>query len=349
MSGGGQIAAVQTASSVNLEHNPSGHMRQPIYAFIAVLLLCAAARSSAQQYYSYAVSTAPYTDLENDSLISVIPDTLGYYLSVPFSMEAYGLRFSFADNPPSSLAFVPGLVVLINSEEQRLCSFDAFSADLRLRDSGSSISYTLEGAEGEKLLKIQWKDMALNGNPASDVVNAQLWLSQKDNSFEVHIGHCSVTGTAAYYSYFGPSIGTFLSSVDVKKYYSTFHLIGNPAAPNPETQNAYYPMNSTPKEGMVYRFIYAKPASVATVGTQRSGVVFTPNPTTSGVRIELPDALAATHPTLELYDVMGRDVMRRENVATGDRIPTDGLAAGMYYATLRESGRVHPAGTIVVR
>jgi hypothetical protein len=327
---------------------PSEHMRRSIYALALLLLLAVPRMLSAQGYYSFSVDSGAYADLAGASLISTVPDTTGYYLTIPFTIEAFGVPFAFDQDSMNVIVFDAGFVAVINSNAQRLCSFDAFVADMQPRGNASSISYTLDGKEGEKVLKIQWKNMVMRGNAASDFADAQLWFFQKDNSFEVHVGPHHVTGQAAYYSYFGPSIGAFLANPDVTTYYDTYHLVGNPREPNPEERNAYYPMNRTPDEGMIYRFIYERPASVERV-VASSGAVIYPNPSSDVAWLRLPEALHGAHPTLLVSDMLGREVMRVDGVADGDRIATSALSNGLYLVTLREGGHVYSGGSLVVR
>lgn len=324
-------------------------MRQSIYALTLVLLLTAAAGTRAQQFYNFAISSSTYTELTNDTPISTVPTTVGYYLRVPFKMEAFGVPFDFGESDTSVVVFVGAYVAPRNFGLGRIGVFDAFTSDLRNRDSGSAISYVLEGSGEDKVLKFQWKNMALNGHPASDYVNVQLWLYQKDNSFEVHVGPNRVTSRTAYFGYTGPSVGTFLSNADLTAYLGMYHLFGSPASPAPDRFNPYVPMSATPPDGIVYRFTYTKGASVAVSEKETSGASFHPNPTTGATYITLPESLRAARPTMILHDMMGREALRLDEVNDGDRIETDMLGAGVYYVTLRKGEKVYAGERIVVR
>jgi len=324
-------------------------MRHSIYALTLVLLLSLGAGARAQQFYDFTAGTAPYTELANDTLISIRPTTVGYYLRVPFKMEAFGVPFDFGESDTSIVVFVGAYVAPRNFALGRIGVFDAFTADLRNRDSGSAISYVVEGTGEDKVLKFQWKNMALQGHSASDFVNVQLWLYQKDNSFEVRVGPNRVTARTAYFGYTGPSIGTFLSNSDLTAYLGMYHLFGSPASPTPDRFNPYVPMSATPPNGAMYRFTYTKGASVAGDARAMSGVAFHPNPTAGATSITLPEALREARPTMILHDVMGAEALRVENVMDGDRIETEALSAGVYYVTLRVKGRVYAGGSIIVR
>lgn len=312
-------------------------------------LLTGTVRVSAQQFYTVARSTGTYTDLVNPTVIIDKPDTVGYGVSLPFSMEAFGLPLDFRQTPSNTFIFSGAFLAVAVPSQQRLCVFDAFVSQLAWRDSTSSLAYTLEGIEGEKMLKVEWKNLGMVGNPGTDFVNVQLWLSQKDNSFEVHVGPNSVTGTTAYYGYSGPSIGGFVSTYDFSTYYSTFHIRGNPANPGTDSQQPYYPMSATPSNGTIYRFSYIKPSAVTEHPDRASAAVaFQPNPCSDRSRIELPAAFDGKRPALILHDALGREALRIEHVATGDVIERGGLAAGIYYVQLSEGGHAYNGGRLVI-
>ncbi|MEO5928867.1 MAG: T9SS type A sorting domain-containing protein [Candidatus Kapaibacterium sp.] len=322
-------------------------MRSLMYALALVLLLCGGGALSAQTYYTPSTSAGTYTELTDATVVSNMPDTVGYGVSIPFTMEAFGTRFDFQSSPATVYIFSSGFIAIAPAD--RIYSFDAFVSMLAWRDSTSSISYRLDGDPGQQVLKVQWKNMRMVGNPVGDFVNVQMWLSQKDNSMEVHVGPNHVTGTAAYYSYSGPAIGGFVASADFSVYYNTFHLTGNPLKPGTDRKQGYYPMGGTPADGMIYHFSYKAPSSVDEPVRNASAVSFAPNPCADRSRIELPADMGGKHPTLIVHDLLGRDLLRIDNVVSGDYIERGNLAPGIYVVTLRDGDRVRDGGIFRVR
>ncbi|HVZ41336.1 MAG TPA: T9SS type A sorting domain-containing protein [Candidatus Kapabacteria bacterium] len=328
-------------------------MNRIIYALPIVLLLCGGRAFSQRGYYTVTTGSGAYTELDNPTVIVNSPDqmaseTAGYGLALPFAMDAFGQHLDFNQTPPSAFFFVGGFIGVNIQSIQRLCIFDGFISKLAWHDSTSSISYQLQGTAGERVLKVQWKSMGMTGNRSTDFVNLQIWLSEKDNSYEVHVGPNHVTGTAAYYNNSGPAIGGFLSNYDFSVVDATVHLIGNPTRPSLELTQAYYPMAGTPGSGTVYHFAYQSPASVEPVERGAEAVAFHPNPCTDNTVVELPEALEGSGPTLAVFDVLGHEVIRMEHVASGDRIERGSLPDGMYYVTLTQGGRTFNSGKLIL-
>lgn len=329
-------------------------MRRIIYPLPLILLLCCGIRLSAQQYYGISTSTGTYTDLENP--IVAISDSSGMTsefsgqgVKMPFVIEAFGEKLDFSQDPGPVL-FTGGFIGVDVRSKQRLYVFDGFVSKLTWRDSTTSISLTLEGSPGDQLLKVQWKNMALAGNPAGDFMNMQIWLRERDNSYEVHVGPNHVTGKAGYYNNSGPAIGGFVSNYDFTVADAALHLTGSPAKPGFDEAQLYYPMQATPQNGTIYRFTY-KPGS-ASVGAGNSDagstISFLPNPCRDRSMIQLPEALNGTYPTMLVHDALGRQVLRMENVAGGDFIERGTLPAGVYYVTLYQGSRMYNGGRLVI-
>ncbi|MBS1910444.1 MAG: T9SS type A sorting domain-containing protein [Bacteroidetes bacterium] len=329
-------------------------MKRLIYALPIVLLLCGGSRAFSQsRFYTVTTRSAAYAELDNPTVIVNSPDQMasemsGYGLTIPFAMDAFGQHLDFDQTPPSAFFFVGGFIGVNIQSIQRLCIFDGFISKLAWRDSTSSISYQLQGPEGERVLKVQWKNMGMTGNSSGDYVNLQIWLNGKDNSYEVHVGPNHVSGTAAYYNNNGPAIGGFLSNYDFSVVDATVHLIGNPTRPSLELTQAYYPMSGTPGSGTVYHFAYQAPASVEPADKSPETVAFHPNPCTDRTVVELPEALNGTRPALSVHDMLGHEVIRMENVATGDRIECGALPAGVYYVALTQGGRTFNGGKLIL-
>ncbi|MEO6046455.1 MAG: T9SS type A sorting domain-containing protein [Candidatus Kapaibacterium sp.] len=306
-----------------------------------------------QEFYKVSAGTGTYTDLVDPVVVigdpsQIVNEFSGYGITGPFAMEAFGQKLDFSKQP-APMIFAGGFIGIDVPAKQRLYVFDGFTSKLAWRDSTTSVSLTLEGNPGDQILKVQWKNMGLTGNPAGDFVNMQIWLRDKDNSYEVHVGPNHVTGKAGYFGNNGPAIGGFVSNYDFSVVDVALHLSGNPATPGVNlTPTSFYPIASTPPNGTVYRFAYVKPASVESDLAKMGAVSFRPNPCTDRSLIELPDALNGMRPTLTVHDLLGREMLRMNEVASGDYIDRGTLPAGVYYVTLHQGSRSYTGGTLVV-
>ncbi len=328
-------------------------MRPVIYSLPIILLLCCVHEVSAQQYYKTNTSTGTYTELVNPIVIMRDSSQMGSEFSgqgvkLPFVIEAFGQKLDF-NQDPAPVIFTGGFIGIDVSAQQRFYVFDGFASKLTWRDSTTSVSCTVEGSPGEQLFKVQWKNMGMIGNPVGDFANLQIWLYEKDNSFEVHVGPNHVTGKAGYFSNNGPAIGGFISNYDFSAAYAAIHLTGDPKKPGVDEAQLYYPLSATPASGTVYRFTSTSGSlSVDAGSTSTNAVAFLPNPLRDHARIQLPEALKATTSTVLLYDVLGREAMRFDNVTNGTTIDRGTLPAGVYYVTVQQGQRRYSGGTLVV-
>lgn len=313
-------------------------LRSTLCITMLLLLPLAAARLDAQQFYTVTTSTGTYQELVGAITLVDKPDTLGYGTTLPYAMEGFGMPLNF-NNPASVFyIFTGGFVAVDVPSHQRLYVFDAFVSRLIWRDESSRISYTLNGTPGARELKVQWKNLGMVDHAATDFVNVQLWLSEKDNSFEIHVGPNRVTGNAAYYGNGGPAIGAFVCTYDFSAYDHAIHLRGNPAQPGIDAVQGYYPLSGTPANGTIYRFAYTKPSAVEPERPGAGTITLSPNPCRERSRIGLPSTVDG-RATLILRDALGREVMRMADVADGDVIERGNLPAGVYYVQLFDGGR----------
>ncbi len=140
--------------------------------------------------------------------------------------------------------------------------FWGFGAALseRNRDTNQSrISYLLQGNIGDRVLKIEFYQCGfINDGVTADSVNFQIWLNEKDNSLEVHIGPSSSSNPEEQFiNSKGPAIGLMNGDEnDVTTF--ALMLTGDVKSPNPVNSSNIYNLpclNSLPPSGYVYRFV----------------------------------------------------------------------------------------------
>lgn len=322
-------------------------MRQRSSLFAALLLVTLSVTATAQDTYLVTPGSAVYTDLVNPVLISRDLDQVGYRTNMPFTMAGFGIPLDFDLDPQPVVVFTGGFIGILAPSIDKLFVIDAFVSNLERRDSTSSLSYRLEGEGEGRVLKFQWKNMKMTGNPEGDFINVQLWLYRNDNSFEIHVGPNRVTGRTAYNTYAGPAIGAFLSNSDLSEYFLTVHLAGNPANPGLETFNAFYPMGGTPSDGTVYRFTYQQASAVDEAGTGGS-IRLSPNPASDGFTVQLPGNREDGHGLVAVYDLLGRQVLRESDVRDGGYISTQSLPPDIYQVVVYDRGNIVLTQRLVV-
>ncbi len=304
-------------------------MKKIIFTFLTAF---SALGLSAQDAYDLSVSQQTYSDLSEPSLINNgvwdwddFPQT-----SMPFSFSIDGQQitgFSFFDDN-----FV--LMTENYDENEGTGYFDVFAATAFIQDrtynsgvSGSPLGYKVEGEAGNRILKLEAKNVGLEEDPVADgnyYMNFQIWLYESDKSIEIHYGPTNVIGievlndeNVLFVGIGGDEDAYFIYGQSTDPTYSEF------------TQETFpeegVTMDAYPSNGTVYRLA---PDSTAGVGDlTRNVVTLYPNPA-SGVLNLSSDTFASTHYTV--YDMMGKLVLEGDMSSAG-QVNIERLTPGMYH------------------
>ena len=180
-------------------------------------------------------------------------------------------------------------------------------------NSSSPISYVIEGASGQQILKIQWSNAGFRDWCASsapnDYVNFQVWLFEEDNHIEVHFG--DYVADVGAYGMPDCNSGTdgmqFIFEYDNCN--NAFSLTGPAGLPSYDYRNhcQWQPgihVNGTPASGVVY--------NLAPNGNQGAGIESLlasrlktfPNPTNGSITIAGLDE-SLTINSIEIVDLAG--------------------------------------------
>src|SRR5690606_35693359 len=73
-------------------------------------------------------------------------------------------------------------------------------------DNNTKLSYKAEHIGSSKILKVQWKNLAIRNGQAGNFVNFQIWLYQSNGTFEIHYGPSSTNNQSGYTSATGPNV-----------------------------------------------------------------------------------------------------------------------------------------------
>jgi len=213
----------------------------------------------------------------------------------------------------------------------------------------SPVSYLLEGDEGSRILKIEWKNMGFWGEynvhtTANDFVNVQLWLYEGSNNIEVHMGPSSVTHPdESYFGYGGPWIGIAQivwqgPPMGVK----SLALVGDPSDPqiaiNDTTFNTY--LNGTPPDTVVYVFTY-DPSGITSPCNDQVDLSVYPNPSGGVFNISLMKESGKTK--VCVFDVRGKLVYSEMPGNGGDLLQIDlsDQNRGLYFLNIEsEQGEI---------
>ncbi len=202
-----------------------------------------------QSYIVNVDTSGTYTYLQNPTLISNDEYWFGDDWEIPI-----GFDFVFYDSVFDSVVVWQGSFYF--NDDMYIDGYGVPLADIAwVGDmpwlSLSPISYETIEVNGYKTTKVEYRNAGFNDGTVEDSINFQVWLNEKDNSIEIHIGPNSVDPSVySVQGWLGPYMG--LNNHLTEEYYL---LNGNPL--NPYVQNIYSldeGLIGTPKDGMIYNF-----------------------------------------------------------------------------------------------
>ncbi|MCD4746857.1 MAG: T9SS type A sorting domain-containing protein [Bacteroidales bacterium] len=208
------------------------------------------------QNYSFSSFTETYSDLVGATdLTNGEPwSYLDFNIPIGFDFEFYGQSFDEV-HIRGYIHFDQGDYYFINQ----------FFVGLFVDRGDSPVSYLLEGSPGNRILKLEWKNMGFWGEynalgTMDDYVNSQLWLYEGSNNIEILIGPNSVMHPDESYSGLGgPWIGiAHIISYSPGAEVESISLSGNPANPDLVYNDTTFLINltGTPANSMIYKFTY---------------------------------------------------------------------------------------------
>jgi hypothetical protein len=311
-----------------------------------IALLATMCATSLAQSYSVQSSIAPYSNLEHPVSITTSFSNSIYLANLPISIAPFGRSFDLSAGLTVS---THGYVAVADAANNVGAAIVPMSASMGRLDTSSAISYAISGDPGSRVVTIEWKNVRLVGNPKGDFMNLQLSLFENSSDFEVHVGPHRVSDVAAYGGYEGPPIGTAIGTADFSSYSRTFFLSGYDANLTFDTTFVFFPTSGTPVSGRVYHFHYGPAAGVAASRSEREALRLAPNPCSGMARIAVPARLAGERIDLVLYDQLGREALRADDIGSGGWIDVSALTAGMYHPVAACGGVRYQLEPIIVR
>jgi hypothetical protein len=268
-----------------------------------VQLVCLG-QTEAQVGYTFSHKMEAYTELTGGTtLTGVIPA-----VPVPFP-------FTLAGTTNDTIFLMYQNIKTDYSSSS--ASFTAFGAEL----VNGVRSYEVTGAMGQRILKVQYKDMNFAHDfNLSDTINYQVWFFEADDAVEVHFGRSNIQNAvwSYYYNESGPYVGLYQFVGSVPYNYT---LKGDPAAPAADSATGR--LQGTPSNGQVYRF--APQTSGVAEPRQFSASVY-PNPSKGSFYVVTH---RQTTCDIRIWNTLGRVVYYKARHNTGELLQT-ALPPGVY-------------------
>lgn len=289
---------------------------------------------SAQNYYNFTKSTATYADLTGaTSLTNNAVWDFDFFgpITSPFNIDVFGQTYN-------TLNFEDDYFYLESSTNANFYSeilpVYAYIMDRNVSGTGngvSPISYKVEGASGNRILKLEVKNAGLemefdSSGTTNLFLNYQIWFYEADKSIEYRYGSNNVTSVASLndegvsYILFSHEDsnnikGGFVNGTITSP---TYTEVTNPTS-NPTN------LNGLPAANTVYRFALNP---LALKDQEKIEFSMFPNPTNDVLNLAFPETVNKPY---SVYDLMGREVLKGSlNNTTQAQINVGTLQKGSY-------------------
>lgn len=284
----------------------TGMIKKLLLVFLATTW-CMNKTSAQSNHYRLEVKTDAYAELTNDIALTQLVFAAGDPVEIK---EVVGETFSYFNQPwlmdtttIGILIFPNALVEVVKDSTFIIC--DGLLRQLDSIDNTSKISYKLDGVSGNKILKVQWKNVRIRSGQPGNFVNLQIWLHQS-GVIEYRYGPASASNASGYTLNTGPSVGISYSPFDLSPIFEKIWIYGTP--PNimiDSAKNLNFPnISGVPANGTVYRFA-PKNLTVSTIDNSDDFSVY-PNPANTVLNISTKEFNTPVKATL--IDMQGRVV-----------------------------------------
>lgn len=294
-----------------------------------VQVLCFATLWSQGTYKVSVERTGSYESLPSDATKMEIDTSNTTFLDLPFTAKIGKESIKkLAFSPDFEFWGMAGVKTEDLSSIQYVIPYNVYAlvfySDLpRYPDSG--IYYKTEGEEGERIFKMEWKNIPYFQDNAT--ISFQAWLHEKDRSITYLIGDQknasdSLINTKTF-------IGILNNTNEAGFGEESFFLTGDVYAPTLEKGLTYQDeptaLSRAPERGTKYTISYQKSSSTQNV-KENIDVSIYPNPASSYVSVSMPHGERIQ--TVHILSKAGKRLSTvRDNF---DRIDVSTLAAGAY-------------------
>lgn len=215
------------------------------------LLICfflIAISNKAQNFnYSLTKDSSEYQNLSSTITLTANVSWTNKFFVIhsPFQINLLGEKYD------SLVIESNGFLTVDRAKNLSIVAFTNFGAR---RDENqqyvSSINYQITGTVGNRIIKIEFKNLAMNRFSSNDQLEYQLWLYENNSSIEFHIGS-NPYGQDSEYPFL---LGLINRNMDTAN--NAFLISGNPSSPSGEIILADAELkyiNTIPKSGIIYK------------------------------------------------------------------------------------------------
>ena len=313
---------------------------------VAILVFLSSLAYAQEVDYFFEELSNNYTELSNPVSLNdgLIWDDPGYEVSIGFDFKLFNTLVS-------DLTFEEGLGADLFSTDMNHAIWPA-TADIADRayietitgdnlgatGSLSPISYLLEGDEGNRIFKLEWKNVGFYEDYEKNYfMNFQLWLYEGSDMIEVHFGASDVSNF--FFSQEYNLIGFFKGNsweptltgyilVEVGDSYSFNYYDFE------EEEEDDQAFSSVPENGTVFRFYPEYAIDVIELGTENINIY--PNPTSDFLSIKNDKKVEMNY---KIISIDGRTILQGKSSKQNMQIDLRSLDAGMYFFQQNTEGK----------
>ncbi len=283
--------------------------------------------------YTFSVSTGTYSNLTGSTPIVNTEVDPGEPWDDPESSIPIGFTFQLFDLNIDSVYLGAGLGGEISNFDYGNIIL-LFETDLEDRGNIteiplSPITYKLEGATGNRIFKLEFKNAGFYEEDDSletlnDYINFQLWLYEGTNKIEMHYGPNSIINPIIDYE------GLQSAYIGLANSESNQYLLsGTPNNPTvnvpPFVPDSAYTINGTPANGIIYTF--SKNITGINEQNDLSTRIY-PNPVYNNLVINLNDNNTAD---VKILNCLGQKLIEDKIIGKQKIININSLNSGVYF------------------
>lgn len=317
------------------------------HILLTTVILASIIATSAKAQYTFTTFSAPYQNLSNST--NLFPGILDWddefkKAGLPFPVFVNGESYdSVMVESNGSLFFFSNFLDIdnIETETDTLAAVMPFGeyvsengqTDLIARLDNSPVSYSVEGAAPNRILKIEWRDAGFFADSSDNkdlFINFQAWYHESDAALEFRYGPSNYQ---PYVIPNGPVLGiTYLILSPVFDYgtWGDIYVEGNAA--NPVADTAYSNFTNLPSENQVFRF-----APLGSGISQNNAPQFSLYPNPNSGMLFLNPANTSVY-TVELFDQTGKALLTQNNLTGQQTLNLSNFANGLYLARITANG-----------
>ena len=302
------------------------------------------------QTYSLITTTETYSNLANPVSLNN-----GQVWEMPDYIIPIGFDFWYFHSTVDTLFFFETAPAMLSTSDEEggfhkiIIPFGASLVDrgYGTAHSLSPLSYELTGDIGNRIFKMEWKNVGflfefLVNNTLNDYVNFQLWLYEASGNIEIHYGPSQILNPDyAYADESGPSVTLIpdydydMDTISTKSLW----LQGNPLYPSMVESDDFFYLNGSILPNTVYQF---NNLTVENAGFNLEVPVVYPNPVVDILNIRLKNVINPA--TVIICDMTGRKVYNASinpDQVGEMQIPVSDLTDGIYQLIIKQGNETY--------